>query len=63
VRGIQSGTYEAERPELRARYRVFDVEAAARGRARVVGESLRVFDPGTDRFVAEPSAVDLAVAG
>ena len=29
VRGIQSGTYEAGKPERRARYRIYDVATAA----------------------------------
>jgi 3',5'-cyclic AMP phosphodiesterase CpdA len=61
VRGIQSGTYEAGRPELRARYRIYELEAASR--PHVAGEALRVFDPGPGRFVAEPAVVDLAAAG
>jgi hypothetical protein len=64
VRGIQSGTYEAGKPALRARYRVYQIEPAAHGRPILAGESLRVFDPERSAFVTEPNAmVDLAAAG
>jgi 3',5'-cyclic AMP phosphodiesterase CpdA len=63
VRGIQSGTYEAGRIALRARYRVYDIEQVAGSRSTLVGEGLRVFHPDSGDFVTEPASVDLAAAG
>lgn len=54
VRGIQSGTYEAGNLERRARYRIYEVGAAAPGRRpALTGEIVRVWDPERARFVAE----------
>jgi 3',5'-cyclic AMP phosphodiesterase CpdA len=65
VRGIQSGTYEAGRLALRARYRIYDFEAISPGRRpTLVGEGLRIFNPATGDFMTEPAGlVDLAASG
>ncbi|HTE56705.1 MAG TPA: metallophosphoesterase [Kofleriaceae bacterium] len=58
VRGIQSGTYEADNPERRARYRIYEVAegAALGGRPALVGESLRVWDPARGEFASESAS-------
>ncbi len=59
VRGIQSGTYDSGSGSLhkRARYRIYDVRASAspEGRAQVVSEELRVWDPESRSFVEDNS--------
>ncbi len=54
VQGIQSGSYESGKPRLRARCRIYEV-GEANSRAKVIGHSMRVWDPEAARFVAEPS--------
>ena len=51
VRGIASGTYEHDRPERTARYRIYEIAAG-----RVQGETLRVWDRSHDRFVPAEAA-------
>jgi 3',5'-cyclic AMP phosphodiesterase CpdA len=55
VRGIQAGSYEAGRPRLRARYRVYEL-VTGRPRPTSNGEVVRVWDPErrvfTDDLVA-----------
>lgn len=64
VRGIQSGTYEAGNLERRARYRIYEVAAAAPGAIRpaLATDIVRVWDPARARFVAEdtPSGEGMA---
>jgi 3',5'-cyclic AMP phosphodiesterase CpdA len=45
VRGVPSGTYEAQRPERTARYRIFEIAAG-----RIVGHHLRVWDSASHTF-------------
>ena len=57
VRGIQSGTYEADNPARRARYRIYEIEdEAGGGRPALVGDSMRVWDPGRGEFVSESAS-------
>ena len=50
VRGIASGTYEHDRPERTARYRIYEIGGGA-----VHGDAVRVWDRAGGRFVpAEP---------
>jgi 3',5'-cyclic AMP phosphodiesterase CpdA len=57
VRGIQSGTYEADNPARRARYRIYEIEdEAGAGRPALVGDSMRVWDPGRGEFVSESAS-------
>jgi 3',5'-cyclic AMP phosphodiesterase CpdA len=61
VRGIQSGTYEAGKPDRRARYRIYEIDTATGApRPRLVGDGLRVWDPERARFVPEEPAPALA---
>lgn len=57
VRGIQAGTYEAQKPARRARYRIYEIadapSAAGPGRPPMTGEELRVWDPERLEFVTE----------
>jgi 3',5'-cyclic AMP phosphodiesterase CpdA len=52
VRGIQSGSYEASKAHLRARYRVYEVGPAGDSQARpsLCGEELRVWNPEIGAF-------------
>jgi 3',5'-cyclic AMP phosphodiesterase CpdA len=59
VRGIQSGTYEAGKPRLRARYRVYEVGEAA-SRPALAGERQWVWEPDTGSFVEEDQALSKA---
>ena len=60
VRGIQSGTYEAGKPDLRARYRIYEIGPAAPDRRpEVVSESLRVWNPEEKTFELDRAAGDL----
>jgi len=59
VLGIQSGTYEAGKPERRARYRLFDIADGA-GRGSSIEISTRVWDPAAERFVAGDPAEAIA---
>lgn len=60
VRGIQSGTYEAGKPDLRARYRIYEISTSGSdNRPVVVGESLRVWNPSEEAFEADAGAADL----
>ena len=52
ILGIQSGSYEAGKPRLRARYRVFEFGQEA-DRPVVRQRELRVWDPAQSRFVSE----------
>src|SRR5690606_9109761 len=63
VRGIQAGTYEAGRPDRRARYRIYDIAAGGPGgRPTVAGHTLRVWDPERSRFVSEGAPSEPTVA-
>lgn len=53
VRGIQSGSYEAGRHHLRARYRVYEIARTGGRRPEVVGETLRVWNPKALAFEEE----------
>ena len=53
VRGIQSGTYEAGRPALRARYRIYEIGTNGSDRPGVVSESLKVWNPAEEAFELE----------
>lgn len=64
VRGIQSGTYEADRPERRARYRIFEVGEAGSGASggHRVEYRQRVWDPEGRSFIDDVPAVTGEVA-
>jgi 3',5'-cyclic AMP phosphodiesterase CpdA len=60
VRGIQSGTYEAGKLDLRARYRIYEIAPAAPGKRPVItGETLRVWNPADEAFELDQNAADL----
>jgi 3',5'-cyclic AMP phosphodiesterase CpdA len=60
VRGIQSGTYEAGKLALRARYRIYEIGAVSRGaRPTVISEALRVWNPAEQTFEVDVEAGDL----
>jgi 3',5'-cyclic AMP phosphodiesterase CpdA len=50
VLGVQSGTYEASRPERTGRYRVFEIEGG-----KVIGHRLRVWHRDRRCFADDPS--------
>lgn len=56
VRGIQSGTYEAGKPKLRARYRVYEVQEG-QSRPTLETEHQFVWDPDTKTFVPDQQSV------
>jgi 3',5'-cyclic AMP phosphodiesterase CpdA len=49
VRGIASGTYEHNRPDRTARYRIFEIRDG-----KIVSDSVRVWSRAQGRFEAEP---------
>jgi 3',5'-cyclic AMP phosphodiesterase CpdA len=49
VRGVASGTYEHNRPERTARYRIFEISGG-----KIVSDSVRVWSRSQGRFEAEP---------
>jgi 3',5'-cyclic AMP phosphodiesterase CpdA len=57
VRGIQSATYEAGRPALRARYRIYEVAEVGARRPAVVGETIKVWNPSAGAFEVETAEV------
>lgn len=57
VHGIQSGTYEAGRPAMRARYRIYDVAEVGARRPAIVGETIKVWNPGSGGFEVETAEV------
>jgi len=54
ARCIQSGSYEADRPNRRARYRIYNISQVG-DIPQIVGEDLRVWDPTTLAFKPEQS--------
>jgi 3',5'-cyclic AMP phosphodiesterase CpdA len=58
VRGIQSGTYHATRPELLARYRIYELTPEG----VLSGEILRVWSPEQGSFAVERSPSGAALA-
>jgi 3',5'-cyclic AMP phosphodiesterase CpdA len=51
VRGIASGTYEHNRPDRTARYRIFEIRDG-----KIVSDSVRVWSRSVGRFEAEPGS-------
>jgi len=51
VRGIASGTYEHNRPDRTARYRIYEIRDG-----KIVSDSVRVWSRSTGRFEAEPGS-------
>lgn len=60
ARCIQSGSYEANVPERRARYRIFEIRQVL-DIPQIVGEDVRVWEPQSKTFVHERS-IEVAAA-
>ena len=62
VRGIQSGTYDHDKPERTARYRVYEVEPQRSGVRPDVSFTMRVWDGSQQCFVEDQDSPGVAAA-